>query len=361
MENQKRDTFESGETELEANDLSRAEISKLYVDVHHELTQMFNPTLPDFSKLFLEEATYLSYDTFTCFPRLPLELRLAIWEKAANIPRIIVLHQEPYRTYGCVKVCEQRSMDSIPITLRICSESRNATFGRYNLIFGSHTFQTDPLPWPARLLATTIPSNQNRLHNTFIRSPRVYFNKLVDTVYFSETYCDVHKALWECNDLPVLRSIALDVDMVLKAETNTLLGIFETHPIDEIILVMRNNRWPIFEKWPAPKGEMDFVELEGEFETRKGEKAIGWLEEVHERHMNHMPSHEMGQLGPQMAGHIIWGKQWYADIFNIALRPEPGIEATEIGDENVDDMIEEEATNHVRFKVMGVARGGVRL
>ena len=186
-------------------------MSILYADLHAGLTQILDPSLPDFPKLSLEQQK--SYGTFTCFPGLPFELRLAIWEKAANVPHILVPSQEPYRRYGPVKVCEQTSRNPTPITLQICSESRNATIGKYELVFGTHTFQNDPLPWLARFRG--IPSNQKRLHNTFIRSPRVHFNKFVNAIYFSGSNCNVHNTLWECNDLPGLRSVALDVDMLL--------------------------------------------------------------------------------------------------------------------------------------------------
>ena len=150
--------------------------------------------------------------------------------------------------------------------------------------------------------------------------------------------------------------------MVRKAETKTLLDIFEAHPIDEVILVMRYDSWPVsYDRWPEPKGELDFVELTGEREKIEGEAAVRYVKGIHEKHMSRMPSYEIDPLGRTVAGSIMWETQWYSDVFHVAPHPEARIEAAEIDDENVDDVIEEEVTNDVKFRAMGVARGGVRI
>ncbi|EPE28094.1 hypothetical protein GLAREA_04885 [Glarea lozoyensis ATCC 20868] len=70
--------------------------------------------------------------TFTCFSRLPLELRLAIWEKTVQ-PRIVLIEED---TSGDRNTAF-RSRTSLPVALSACKESRNATLPSYPLCFGS--------------------------------------------------------------------------------------------------------------------------------------------------------------------------------------------------------------------------------
>lgn len=85
--------------------------------------------------------------TFTVFPNLPIELRLKIWEQAANKPRIIPIVTadqrlkndyrflvstgafSPLPKFSWIADCKP------PITFSICRESRYETIGRYEKCF----------------------------------------------------------------------------------------------------------------------------------------------------------------------------------------------------------------------------------
>ena len=364
MDDQESRLREGEQNQLEMIHSTRAAIAKLYTDLHAELTQILEPPLPDVSEITLEPPR--AFNTFTCFPRLPVELRLVIWEKAANIPRVLVPTQPFYRRYGPVTVCEQKGRNPTPITLRVCHESRQVTLGKYELVFGTHTFQNDNLTLlgdfgPQYLLS---PHILHRLHNTFIHSPTVHFNKFVDTVYFGGLNGHSVDALWEVNALPGLRSIALDLDVLRGAKSRMLQGIFEAHPLDEVIVVIRRDSglFP-YDAAPEPNGVLELVELTGKYEKIEGEQAVACMENVHAKYMNHVGAHEMAAFGPRVAGPeaVTWVTAMHLDGIYDSPLPEDRAEPAEIDVENVDDMVEEEATNHVRFKAMGVARGGARL
>jgi hypothetical protein len=69
-----------------------------------------------------------SLSEFTCFPRLPLELRCEIW-KATLSPRVIEINYDlPDGFFASA---------SSPIALQICRESRNIVLPHYPLCFGT--------------------------------------------------------------------------------------------------------------------------------------------------------------------------------------------------------------------------------
>jgi hypothetical protein len=112
----------------------------------------------EFPECDLSTSTTTNNDsTFTCFSRLPLELRLAIWERTLR-PRIVLIEKDPSRD----KDAEFKSPTRLPSALSACRESRNAMLPFYPLCFGSvwyppvirfnlsldTLFITDPLELP---------------------------------------------------------------------------------------------------------------------------------------------------------------------------------------------------------------------
>lgn len=95
--------------------------------------------------LTMDSGVYFPTDTFTCFPRLPLEIRRKIWHAAASFPRIIALNQECSRLF--VRKCNkwpvrelryliQKTNNCQPATLQVCHEARCEALKIYSLEFG---------------------------------------------------------------------------------------------------------------------------------------------------------------------------------------------------------------------------------
>lgn len=76
---------------------------------------------------------------FTCFSKLPIELRYKIWEEAASIPRIVELHSRSivyYQGPAILRVVELiRSTTPIPAMLQTDRESRTQAMKHYKLSF----------------------------------------------------------------------------------------------------------------------------------------------------------------------------------------------------------------------------------
>lgn len=93
--------------------------------------------LPDFVQdLFPQLGEPL--DTFTLFPKLPLELRLKVWRFCFPKSREILIGingSERYGNYADDKVHELQRDISLPITLHICAESREETLRKYCLVW----------------------------------------------------------------------------------------------------------------------------------------------------------------------------------------------------------------------------------
>jgi hypothetical protein len=77
--------------------------------------------------------------TFTCFQRLPTELRLLIWKHARPDPRIVRLDwskQDPRQVdwlFGSYLECYNYSREPIPAMLHACAESRQVALEWYQL------------------------------------------------------------------------------------------------------------------------------------------------------------------------------------------------------------------------------------
>jgi hypothetical protein len=99
-----------------------------------------------------------SDEVFTCFPRLPLELRLKVFWRTLPGPRIVrlVFKERDYSYNNRSGVLsDMESYATIPVILHVCKESREEALRQYQLQFaiGSHL-------------------------------PNVYFNFKIDTLYF---------------------------------------------------------------------------------------------------------------------------------------------------------------------------------
>jgi hypothetical protein len=65
-------------------------------------------------------------ETFTLFPKLPIELRLKIWEEALPGPRIIEIHHDDNRLYNFEGEDEVNRIEvklPPPILHSVCQES----------------------------------------------------------------------------------------------------------------------------------------------------------------------------------------------------------------------------------------------
>lgn len=77
-------------------------------------------------------------NTFTLFPKLSLELRLKVWRLCFPNPREILISinsGKHYENYADDQICELQRKLPLPITLHICTESREEALRKYCLIW----------------------------------------------------------------------------------------------------------------------------------------------------------------------------------------------------------------------------------
>jgi hypothetical protein len=148
------------------------------------------------------------FDTFSCFPDLPTELRLMIWKACAHVPRVLVLNQMRQlgdRVHHLLRI-HSRSLNTSPIVLRICRESRNTVMKAelYEMIFGTRIVET-----PAHEFRRL--GHGPRLFNTFINHPIAHYNRFADTVYISKMYCDSLRFAFRTHLHLLMPSVAVDL------------------------------------------------------------------------------------------------------------------------------------------------------
>lgn len=148
------------------------------------------------------------FDTFTCFPELPTELRLMIWKACAHVPRVLVLNQKRRlgdRIHHLLRI-HSHSLNTSPIVLRICRESRDTVLKAelYELIFGTRIVET-PAYGATRL------GYCPRTFNTFVDHPTAHYNRFADTVYISKMYCDSLKFAFRTHLHLLMPSVAVDL------------------------------------------------------------------------------------------------------------------------------------------------------
>jgi 2EXR family len=106
---------------------------------------------------------------FTRFLKLPIELRLEIWN-LTMLPRTVVIHIHEIALPNPDErpLVELLSATSTPIALRVCQESRREALRTYKLCFGTEI----------------LDNREPRNVTGFFRSPRTYFSYEMDTAHF---------------------------------------------------------------------------------------------------------------------------------------------------------------------------------
>lgn len=73
-----------------------------------------------------------SSDIFSLFPRLPIEIRLKIWEAFAHTGRYVELTCAPAASH--ITKIQWLSHSKPPVILRICSESRHVALAKFSVL-----------------------------------------------------------------------------------------------------------------------------------------------------------------------------------------------------------------------------------
>jgi hypothetical protein len=112
---------------------------------------------------------------FSCFSKLPLELRLEIWN-LGMLPRTVdvFLHRIGRANSIDWPLVELYSRNPVPVSLQVCQESRAEAKRTYKLCFGTHL--------------VTVEEKCGMFG--FIRNPRTYFSYKMDTAHFQ--YAGIH-------------------------------------------------------------------------------------------------------------------------------------------------------------------------
>jgi hypothetical protein len=180
---------------------SPADTARLTTVHSLQSVSMATPRLSDSLAVVLKPHTELSepLPKFACFLKLPLELRLEIWN-LTMLPRTVVIHIHeialPKRQEK--PLVELLSVTPTPIALRVCQESRSEALRTYKLCFGT------------KLLERREPGNVT----AFLRCPQTYFSYEMDTVHFVH----IGKAL--SRELPVAYMKEEDLDNIRHIRTN---------------------------------------------------------------------------------------------------------------------------------------------
>jgi hypothetical protein len=150
--------------------------------------------------------------TFTCFPRLPAELRMRIWEFACFIPRnvcidideVLMTKLNDQDSQWATEIVAWRSDSDIPAVLQVCQESRSEARKHYSLELGTEYTKyintgtnLTTHPWQHRN-SGYIPV---RTHRRTVRAytitvdPEIWINWDVDTLYMprAELLLDAEK------------------------------------------------------------------------------------------------------------------------------------------------------------------------
>lgn len=92
---------------------------------------MIPTTVPEIVKRTPKVAKPGPLKEFTCFPRLPVEIRLIIWRKLCQVPRVVRIEFN-----NASGRCRARHRQP-PTGLRVCRESREEARRSYRLAFGT--------------------------------------------------------------------------------------------------------------------------------------------------------------------------------------------------------------------------------
>ncbi|KAL2071252.1 hypothetical protein VTL71DRAFT_12487 [Oculimacula yallundae] len=310
----------------------------------------------------------LAIGTFTCFPRLPLELRRKIWRTIARLPRVIVLSETaPARNVGgnngafwytSTTVSVQQCRSAQPPVLRVCHESRMECLELYQLIFGTHIRNGHhSLRQSFRLLQwqSSVVSHHE---------PTVFFNEVEDTLLLccpspvtsKRGSLPNWKTFWyHCPPINSLKTVAFNIhdfgymNRILfdwySASPGELVRFFEIHnTITKVILVVSKQA-----KLPSTKGEFEFVKLVGSSYThaRAAENIRLDFIMLFDRLKHRFTARTKALCEVQRVGTYRWVKNGL-DGYEKIESPSP-LE------------LEQETFVYPEIEIMGITRGGIRL
>lgn len=137
--------------------------------------------------------------SFTCFPKLPVELQRQIWRDAANLPRFVTISdsetetdQGIYEDYRIIQAIKSPQ----PAVLQVCQDSRAECMQYFTPIFGGNRY----------IGSAWYPFNP---------VPPVYLNPSSDIVYLSARHqSQFHRSSYEqgSKSLGSIETVALDWD-----------------------------------------------------------------------------------------------------------------------------------------------------
>ncbi|PMD47462.1 hypothetical protein L207DRAFT_158225 [Hyaloscypha variabilis F] len=125
---------------------------------------------------------------FTIFPKLPIEIRQAIWKLTVR-PRTVEIYHSTTRGYW--------SNVKVPTALRVNRDSRNAVGYSYPLCFGS-----------------------------VLHEPRIVFNFSMDILYFDDMmWTEIPRFLTSLKDAELTKIQSIAVSMILTRFANGILRV----------------------------------------------------------------------------------------------------------------------------------------
>lgn len=119
-------------------------------------------------------------NSFTCFPKLPLELRFKIWQAMTPGPRIIEVKWDK-------KKDQYYTACSVPVVLHICKESRREGLTSLEVLnLWNSSQEKDPeenRPWMKHLFMLELNGETMRPKNPKVPDLNVYIDYSQDTLY----------------------------------------------------------------------------------------------------------------------------------------------------------------------------------
>ncbi|KAH6712789.1 hypothetical protein BKA61DRAFT_656885 [Leptodontidium sp. MPI-SDFR-AT-0119] len=295
-------------------------------------------------------------DTFTCFPRLPLEIRLKIWRAIAKLPRVVMLSEVRYDNMGTERwetrtsVVLQKIKTGQPAVIQICHESRSECLTFYQLVLGTRC----QLEVYTRIGSTCVVD---------VHEPTIYFNNLKDTLYVCCPSLPGHTKnpdksywldFWGVNPaVKGLKSVAFnadELDMMSSYEEwddyrpiESIIDFFEAHrEVEEVILVVKG-----FNSVPT-KGDFEFVELDQNFVNNDSANTdiiqrhlIGIFNMLKEVHESEAKKKEHGRTHRKVMDTLLG---WHEEEIENPAPPEP-----------------EDPFIYPKIKIMGITRNGTRI
>ena len=134
-----------------------------------EMRDIFDYELPDpYRILFLQ--SYDTPNTFTCFPKITLELRLMVWRFAFRTPASVEVNPS-YRHFNLFASPARLPPKELPITLRINRESRMETLNHYSVLEWNRDPRSGPPVNPEDLLCLLYRLTLHILYLSYLPRP----------------------------------------------------------------------------------------------------------------------------------------------------------------------------------------------